>query len=119
MSKRSALLMQGVLASPLTVFHFLTTLQGWVDKEKAPRPEDPLHGSAFDNIKVGKPSGSQYCQKAAVNCALEFKQLCVHLQTPDYASLDAWLLGFLLQSCCMDAWLLHSCYMSVNHNVSS
>ena len=94
MSKRSALLMEGVLTSPPTVSHFLTTLQGWVDKEKAPRPEDPLHGSAFDNIKVGKPSGSQYCQKAAVNCALEFKQLCVHLQTPDYASLDAWLLGF-------------------------
>ena len=94
MAKRQALSLEGNLASPPMVSDFLTSLKAWVDKGKAPRPSDPVHGAAFDNIKVGKPSGSQYCQKAAVNCALEFKELCTTLQTPDYATLDAWLLGF-------------------------
>ena len=94
MSKRAAVLMEGNLLSPPTVSDFLNALKAWVDKEKAPIPIDPLHGAAFQNVKVGKPSGSQYCQKAAVNCALEFKELCAALQTPDYATLDAWLLGF-------------------------
>ena len=94
MSKRAALMLEGNLDSPPLVSDFLATLQAWVDKENAPKPIDPVHGAAFDNIKVGKPSGSQYCQKAGVKCALEFKELCAALQTPDYATLDAWLLGF-------------------------
>ena len=94
MSKRQALLLEGNLASPPVVSDFLDAVKAWDEKRKGPKQDDPVHGVAFANVNVGRPSGSQQCQQASVKSALEFKELCAHLQTPDYATLDAWLLGW-------------------------
>ena len=92
MSKRNMLLLEGNLASPPPVSLFLDALKRFADNQKAPRESDPVHGSAFAHGNK-KPSGSEYSQTAAINCAMQFKELCITLGTPDYESADAWLLG--------------------------
>ena len=82
MAKRELLLLEGNLASPPPISLFLDALKRFADKQKAPRELDPVHGSAFAHGNK-KPAGSETGQIAAINCAMQFKELCITLGTPD------------------------------------
>jgi hypothetical protein len=64
----------------------------------APAP-DPVHGTLLQGVNA-KPSGSAKAEMVALGRALEFVDVCEHLDAK-YASLDAWFVGW-------GAWAIHS-----------
>jgi hypothetical protein len=56
-------------------------------------PVDPLQGSILESVVPKKRSGAQSSDRAAVNCALDFAQIC-ELCEVTYQDLDAWFKGW-------------------------
>ena len=54
---------------------------------------DPLNEGIFEAVAPGKKSGAQSADRAAVNCAQDFGNLCNFLGAT-YADLDAWMVGW-------------------------
>ena len=78
--------------SPTELSQLLTKwLQTQMSKEAA--PADPIHGNVFANQRISKKKGTAGCEKAAVQCCLEFFRLCTH-SNAQYGTLDEFFISW-------------------------
>ena len=92
MTKRIANLLDAGLPPPPPLSVFLDVLkkqrQGWVTPQAK---VDPIHGTMLSKKK--KLSGTQNNERAAVRSALQFVEVCAHLQAT-YEDLDNWFVAW-------------------------
>ena len=90
MGKRDTNIAEANLPGTPVPEKYIAMLKAWLQKDRSGvATNDPIHGNAFANVKVEKKKGTLSTEKAGVQCALAFAQLCDD-KGAQYPSLQEW-----------------------------